>query len=197
MKYNLKEDLKLKKRAVDVFLKELGFALKKRMEKGTKSHANNWRFTNLEKEATEEIWDFLNYFFVLKKLQWREDKKRPKKVCFDFDGVIVKKYRKYIPHKFTAVNKSMADFIRRLYRKYQIIVFTARQDEELPEIAAYLKKHKIPFDRVTNQKLSAICYVDDRAVRYTPKTNLKEIEKLIDDEAKNWLQEIRSSYKII
>lgn len=196
MKYNPKQDLKLKEKAVDIFIDELRKALKLRMAKGTKTHKNDWRFTNLEREAIEEIWDFLNYFFVLKKLVWREDKKRPVKVCFDFDGVVAKKYKKYIPYRFTAINKKMAAFIRKLYKKYQIIILTARQDEELPEIAKYLTKHKVPFDRITNTKVPACLYVDDRAFRFNFNKQIPEIERMIKQEAKSWLKETRKDYKL-
>lgn len=196
MKYNPKQDLKLKEKAVDIFIGELRKALKLRMAKGTKTHKNDWRFTNLEREAIEEMWDFLNYFFVLKKLVWREDKKRPVKVCFDFDGVVVKKYKKYIPHRFTAINKQMACFIRKLYKKYQIIIYTARQDEELPEIAQYLKKNKVPFDRITNTKVPACLYVDDRAFRFNSNKQIPEIERAIKQEAAGWFKEARKDYKL-
>lgn len=196
MKYDPKKDLKLKEKAVDIFIEELRGNLKARMKKGTKSHKNDWRYTNLDKEAIEEIWDFLNYFFVLKKLVWREDKKRPIKVCFDFDGVVAKKYKKYIPLHFPAINVKIAKLLRKLYKKYQIIIYTARQDEELPEIAKYLKKYKVPFDRITNIKVPACLYVDDRAFRFNSNKQIPEIEKIIKQEARGWLKEVRKDYKL-
>jgi phage-related protein len=197
MKYNPQKDLELKKRAVDVFTRELNLFLKKRMEKGTKSHRNDWRYTNLDKEAIEEIFDFLNYFFVLKKLLWREDKKRPKRVCFDFDGVVVKKYKKYTPFKFEKINQKIAKLIRKLYRKYQIVIFTARQSEELPEIAKFLKKNKVPFDRITNEKVPALIYVDDRAFRFVSDKQIPEIEKAIKQEERGWVDEVRKDYRAV
>lgn len=194
MKHNPKKDLYLKYRAVDNFVDILRKKLKSRMKKGTRTHRNDWRCTNLESKKEEELLDYLNYE-ILKTLQWRTDRKKRVGVCFDLDGVILKKYKTYHYGKLQKINQPVKLFINKLFKKYTIIIFTARRDEELPIVARYLKRSGLNFDLITNIKYPAVLYIDDRAYRYTGPKDFNDIEQVLYTESKKWLKERRRAYK--
>ena len=56
---------------------------------------------------------------------------------------------------------------------YRIVVFTSRSN--IQAVADWLCGFKIPFHDVTNKKVPALAYIDDRAVRFT---NWEDIRKL-------------------
>jgi hypothetical protein len=93
-----------------------------------------------------------------------------KTLAFDFDGVI---------HSYTSGWKGytiipdppvegMKELIGELSKKYEIIIFSARAKDNLGVLAIvdYLKKHQIYFDGVTHIKPMAVCYIDDRAIKF-------------------------------
>ena len=56
--------------------------------------------------------------------------------------------------------------IKKLKNKgYDIVVFTARTD--LKAVQQWLDIQGIEVDEVTNIKPKAVCYIDDRAIRFT------------------------------
>jgi hypothetical protein len=64
------------------------------------------------------------------------------------------------------------------------VIFTTRLNPEFDgdvewkklQIVAWLNKYNIPFDEVTNNKPKAMCYIDDRAIRFT---NWKDISNYL------------------
>jgi len=48
---------------------------------------------------------------------------------------------------------------------FRVVVFTTRQD--LAAVATWLYFYNIPYDELTNKKVPALAYIDDRAVRFT------------------------------
>jgi len=90
-----------------------------------------------------------------------------KTIAVDFDGVIHKYSKAY--HDGTIYDEPIdgaRDAIRLIRKKgYRVVVFTARDDG--PGIDAWLKKHKIMVDEITNVKPRAVMYIDDRGVRFT------------------------------
>ena len=57
----------------------------------------------------------------------------------------------------------LKDIIERLSVLYEVVILTARDTEKVKE---WLKENNIVVDEVTNVKPPAVCYVDDRAVRF-------------------------------
>ena len=104
----------------------------------------------------------------------------PNTVCFDFDGVI----HSYIsPFDLTNIpdhpNADAMILIAMLRANgYKVVVNSSRcvTSEGVELVKDYLKKYNIVVDEVSNVKPIAFCYVDDRAMLYTPKKTPQEIE---------------------
>ena len=56
--------------------------------------------------------------------------------------------------------------LKLLKEKYTIYIFTARNEEDYPEIERWLKVYDIPYDKITNKKVGGII-IDDKAIRFT------------------------------
>jgi len=56
---------------------------------------------------------------------------------------------------------------------YRIVVFTSRNNLEAVE--EWLVAWDVPFDEVTNHKVPALAYIDDRAVRFTNWADLSRL----------------------
>lgn len=91
-----------------------------------------------------------------------------KTICVDFDGVIHKYSKAY--HDGTIYDEPVEgakEALRLLRAKpYRIVILTARPKDG---IAEWLDKHGFsPYvDEVTNIKPQAVCYIDDRGIRFT------------------------------
>lgn len=117
--------------------------------------------------------------------------KNKKTVVFDFDGVI---------HSYTSAWKGIdvipdkpVDGIREAIndiRKagYYVAVVTTRAAEMkgIEAVWAYLKKHNIQVDSVGQMKPPAICYIEDRGLKFEGKANelLKQIKNF-----HTWIEE--------
>lgn len=83
-------------------------------------------------------------------------------VCIDFDGVL-NNYEFYDPDNLFEVRPRAKEFIEKLSVLYKVVILTARDTGKVTE---WLKENEITVDEVTNVKPPALCYVDDRAVRF-------------------------------
>ena len=83
-------------------------------------------------------------------------------VCIDFDGVL-NNYKFYDPDNLFDMRPGAYDFIMKLSVIYRVVILTARDTEKVKE---WLRENDIVVDEVTNVKPPAVCYVDDRAVRF-------------------------------
>ena len=104
-------------------------------------------------------------------------KHRPR-LMIDFDGVIHAYSR---GGEYNGIYDYPVDgirsFINKMKKKYDICVFTARIGNDPPhhmdlfstrgEVIEWLIKHDIYFDKLTNKKLPATAYIDDKAVEFT------------------------------
>ncbi len=100
-----------------------------------------------------------------------------KRIAIDFDGVLHD--GKGIPRSSDIKGKpkeNAVDAIKFLEGLgYECYVFTARDESEFDDIYKWLLNNKFPAMDVTNKKISAIAYIDDRAIRFT---NWQDICKL-------------------
>lgn len=114
----------------------------------------------------------------------------PVRLMIDFDGVI---------HKYTEWNNGKLneetipgtkEAIDILKNKYEIVIFTARASEVnnspektkmlLVDLKRWLDEHDIYYDQITAEKLGAVAYIDDRAIRFNGdwKETLEFVETL-------------------
>lgn len=101
---------------------------------------------------------------------------KPNTIGIDFDGTICQKqsfgdgkiWQKPMPN----VKKVLSEMKQ---CEYKLVIFTVRLNPDMPgdveakkkEIERWLLKHEIPYDDLTNNKPSAVAYIDDRAIRFT------------------------------
>jgi hypothetical protein len=116
-----------------------------------------------------------------------QDKKR---IMIDFDGVIHSYDNGWQNGKiYGSVIKGTKEAINHLKESgYEIIIFTTRASEShnkdpkseelVSELKSWLNKNNIYFDKITSEKLGAIAYIDDRAIRF--ENNWNDIIKKIN-----------------
>lgn len=95
---------------------------------------------------------------------------KQRRIAIDFDGVLIN--GQGIPRKpdvgLGEPYKDAADGVRFLQGLgYECFVLTARGEHEWVKIREWLGKHGFPEMEVTNRKMNAIAYIDDRAIRFT------------------------------
>lgn len=93
-------------------------------------------------------------------------------VSVDFDGVLhsfTSGWTGYTPEEGPEPG-ALAFIYSLIDAGYEPVVVSARADCDLgvEEIQSWLVRHGFPTLTVTNAKVSAVAYVDDRAVPYTP-----------------------------
>ncbi|MEK6823244.1 MAG: hypothetical protein AABY13_05420 [Nanoarchaeota archaeon] len=87
-------------------------------------------------------------------------------VCIDFDGVLAEYHGYKGPHKHGVPLPGCREFLQRLVAaKIPFVVLTTRDEKK--GILAWFKKHTLPMPKdVTNKKVIALAYIDDRAVHF-------------------------------
>ncbi len=112
-----------------------------------------------------------------------------KSICIDFDGVI-HPYKKWNGGKLNPDPISgTREAINYLKNKYKIIIFTTRASERynqtpsrgelVKNVKDWLKSNDIYFDDVTADKIGAVAYIDDKAIRF--EDNWNQILKMVDN----------------
>ena len=90
---------------------------------------------------------------------------RKKWIAVDLDGTLCKEicFTAEEVSKATPVKK-IVDKVNEWHLHNSIIIWTARRNELLTATAKWLDKHNIQFDAISNHKLAADIYVDDKMV---------------------------------
>ena len=84
-------------------------------------------------------------------------------VLIDFDGVLSESSGPYERNHFGPPSKEGLKLLRLcLQHKYSVVIFTARKETD--SVAKWLDEHGFPNMLVTNHKIPASAYVDDRAI---------------------------------
>ncbi len=91
--------------------------------------------------------------------------KNRKTVMIDLDGVLNKYDGKYVENELPEIKDGAREFIQKLNENYDLVLFTTRN---CLEATRWLIKNKIDkyFKDVTNVKIPAYIYIDDRAVGF-------------------------------
>lgn len=85
-------------------------------------------------------------------------------ICLDFDGVL-NNYNGYNRDDLGELRPGAREFMEELNKEYNIVIFSVRP---FPKIVKWLKLHDLDklVWNVTNHKVPAGAYIDDRALRF-------------------------------
>ena len=84
-----------------------------------------------------------------------------KTICVGFDGVL-NEYG-YEERDLGEPLTGSKEFIKELRRKYKVVILTSRPKEQ---VIHWLRNNGFPSMKVTNRKVPAVAYIDDRAIRF-------------------------------
>ena len=84
-------------------------------------------------------------------------------VCVDFDGVL-NTYNgwKGVDELYFPRDGSKL-FLEELSKKYTVTIFTTR---DTVKVRDWMKKYDMYYDNITNVKKGAVCYIDDRGLKF-------------------------------
>ncbi len=98
-----------------------------------------------------------------------------KTLMVDLDGVLDNYI--FYTDEIPSIRTGAKDFIKKLSDNYELILFTTRSPKQATQ---WLQQNKIDsyFKDVTNVKIPAYIYIDDRAIKFNGDYNktIKEIE---------------------
>lgn len=99
---------------------------------------------------------------------------KTKTLLIDFDGVIHDAPYGYRDGEIYGKPTDRApEMIKKLIEaRFDCIIFTAREETDFEKIHQWLKKNNISDMAITNKKIPALAYIDDRAVRFTNWTDI-------------------------
>tara|TARA_Y100000310_G_scaffold267782_1_gene279990 strand:- start:19271 stop:19630 length:360 start_codon:yes stop_codon:yes gene_type:complete len=99
----------------------------------------------------------------LVKLSWKG-----KIVCVDLDGTICEEVKKKSKKFEYAKRKIIPEAIEVLrwirYKKFKIFIFTSRYKTDLKVTKNWLKKYKVPYDKLILKKLKYDYLIDDKCI---------------------------------
>lgn len=111
-------------------------------------------------------------------------------VCVDFDGVLNTYSGWKGETELYTPRNGVREFMSTLRKDYRVVVFTTRDNALVRE---WLEKYNILFDDVTSTKVGAVCYIDDRAIKFNGDFNETLIE--LNDFKAHWEQDTRKYCK--
>ncbi len=96
-------------------------------------------------------------------------------VCIDFDGVL-NKYAGFHEDELYHPRPFVEDFLCKIDDYYDIVILTSRDVNKVKSWFYQYGLEKIPV-KITNEKVPAIAYIDDRAIQFKGNFNdtLKEL----------------------
>lgn len=90
---------------------------------------------------------------------------RKPRVCIDLDGVLAQYDRWRGAQNVGPPHEGAKRFIKRLLDEdYEVVILTARN--VLDPVRGWLEDHDLPQVEVTNRKVPALVYLDDRGLRF-------------------------------
>lgn len=114
-----------------------------------------------------------------------------KTICVDFDGVL-NEYDGYEEGDLGEPLTGSKEFIKELRKKYKVVILTSRQKEQVID---WLNNNGFPSMKVTNRKVPAVAYIDDRAIQFNG--NYKKVISQLKNFKPYWAKEYYRVYNII
>ena len=88
---------------------------------------------------------------------------KPKIIAVDMDGYLCKEVCWNEADCLTATpDEDKVNRINKLHLANFIVIYTARRDDLLPNTIRWLKKNGINYHAISNNKMPADCYLDDK-----------------------------------
>ena len=119
--------------------------------------------------------------------------KAGKFIEIDYDGTICPFNW---PNESLPPRPGMVEMLQALDKRgYKIIIFTARawkgwgmleRSRQVGEVSRYLKKYKIPFFEISNEKRPSLLIYDDRAVNAVDVSPEEFLERVIAEESNGY-----------
>ncbi len=93
-----------------------------------------------------------------------------KVISIDLDGVLDNYCGKYDENNIPEIKDGARDFIIKLYKKYDLILFSTRNPDEVEK---WLIKNELReyFKLITDKKYPSYIYLDDRALKFNGNYN--------------------------
>lgn len=114
-----------------------------------------------------------------------------KTICVDFDGVL-NEYDDYEERDLGEPLTGSKEFIKELRKKYKVVILTSRPKEQVID---WLNNNGFPSMKVTNRKIPAVAYIDDRAIQF--KGNYKKVISRLKNFKPYWAKEYYRVYNIV
>lgn len=110
-----------------------------------------------------------------------------KTICVDFDGVL-NEYNGYEEGNLGEPLSASKEFIRQLRKKYKVVILTSRPKEQVID---WLNNNGFPSMEVTNRKIPAVAYIDDRAIQFNG--NYKKVISQLKNFKPYW---VKTHYRV-
>jgi len=116
-----------------------------------------------------------------------------KRLMIDLDGTIHSYEKGWNNGKLGSIIKGAKEAIDELHNNgFEIIIFTTRASENhhqkvdrneiVSDLKNWLNENNVYYDGITSDKLGAVAYIDDRAIRFNGswKETLKDVEEVVE-----------------
>lgn len=114
-----------------------------------------------------------------------------KTICVDFDEVL-NEYDGYEEGNLGEPLTGSKEFIKELRKKYKVVILTSRPKEQVID---WLNDNGFPSMKVTNRKIPAVAYIDNRAIQFNG--NYKEVISQLKNFEPYWAKEYYRVYNIV
>ncbi len=103
---------------------------------------------------------------------------KPLIIAVDMDGCICKQVCWTRADCVGATpNWEIIKIVNELSETKHIVIYTARKDRLIPATLEWLRRHEVKFDAISNNKMPADAYIDDKAINVDDADSLKLLLK--------------------
>lgn len=103
--------------------------------------------------------------------------KEKKRIMIDVDGVLHTYSNGWNEGKLGKIIPGSKEALDQLHKNgFEIVIFTSRAAKQInikptsekliSDLKIWLDKNKVYYDKITGEKLNAVAYIDDRAIRF-------------------------------